>query len=394
MTTLHAFTSITANYLPKARVLAHSLKRRQADIQFHLVLSDDIPEAFELANEPFDSVISIEELPIPDIKGWIFKHSRVELCTAVKAYGFLEIMQRHHAEKVFFFDPDIVVLHNIESLVEKLEHASVVVTPHQTTPETAHGAIVDNEICSLKHGIYNLGFLGVRNSENGQKFLRWWRDRLHHYCYNDIPGGLFTDQRWIDIAIAFFEDIHIAREPVYNVATWNLSQRQASGSLEKGIAINGEPLVFFHFSGLDSGDQKIMLKKYIGSSFVLNDLRRWYLKECEKMGQKNQGKTAFAYANFDNGETIQHHHQLLYRTRSDLQSKFSDPFATENSDKSYYHWYEAHVPKNEREQGGSNDTPESLQFALAQCRSELNAIRNSLSWRLMLKLHRVIRFVR
>ena len=50
------YTSITSNYLPKARVLAASVKRHDAHARFHLLLSDVPPEGFDLAAEPFDTV--------------------------------------------------------------------------------------------------------------------------------------------------------------------------------------------------------------------------------------------------------------------------------------------------------------------------------------------------
>ena len=37
------FTSITLNYLPKAKILAKTLKQFHPDWQFHLVISDKIP---------------------------------------------------------------------------------------------------------------------------------------------------------------------------------------------------------------------------------------------------------------------------------------------------------------------------------------------------------------
>ena len=36
---MHVFTSITANYLPKAAALAHSVKRVHPEAMFHVVLS-------------------------------------------------------------------------------------------------------------------------------------------------------------------------------------------------------------------------------------------------------------------------------------------------------------------------------------------------------------------
>ncbi len=64
----------------------------------------------------------------------------------------------------------------------------------------------------------------------GRRFIDWWADRLRQFCYDEVPNGLFTDQRWVDLAPAFFDDIAIVRDPQYNVATWNLTHRRATGT--------------------------------------------------------------------------------------------------------------------------------------------------------------------
>ncbi|MGH8559966.1 MAG: hypothetical protein ACRESZ_21435 [Methylococcales bacterium] len=382
---MHSFTSITANYLPKARVLASSIKRHNPDCQFHILISDKLPEWIDMTKEPFDSVITIEELGIPNLSGWIFKHSIVELCTAVKGLGFQEILKRHNAEIIFYFDPDIVVFSSLANLIAKLKETSVLLTPHQTVPETDRGAIIDNEISSLKHGVYNLGFLALRNTDEGRKFLKWWSDRLSHFCYDDICGGLFTDQRWMDLAPAFFQDIHILREPNYNVSTWNLTHRTASGSLKYGVKINGLPLCFYHFSGFDSGAQEVMLNKYIGNSHVLKELRKWYIEQCRVHGQDELGLIPGKYCVYDNGEKIGKNERILYRSRQDLQAAFPNPFDTNDIDKSYFHWYRANVTrKSYRKADGKNqDTMESLRSQLSDVYQELNTIKASGSWRLV-----------
>jgi hypothetical protein len=81
---MHVFTSITANYLPKAAALAHSIKRVHPEAIFHLVLSDEMPECPAATTAAFDSLIRIRDLPIDGLPSWIFKHRLVELCTAVK----------------------------------------------------------------------------------------------------------------------------------------------------------------------------------------------------------------------------------------------------------------------------------------------------------------------
>lgn len=377
--TVHLFTSITANYLPKARVLANSAKRQGVKICFHVVLCDDYPMDADRASEPFDSIINVQELTISDMASWLFGHTVVEMCTAVKAMGFLEIARRFSAEKIFYFDPDIVIFSGLEGLIDRLNQTCILLTPHQTIPEQSLDAVIDNEIGSLKHGVFNLGFLGVKTNEEGLRFLNWWADRLRHFCHDDIAGGLFTDQRWIDLAPGFFPDIGILREPGYNVATWNLTHRHAEGSLEHGITINGEPLKFYHFSGFDGGAQEIMLKKYADRDSVLFDLRRWYVGECQLMGQDQLGNRPCRYHAFNNGEPITKAHRIIYRSRLDLRQAFPDPFQV--GENSYYHWYRLNTASVQDQQETLNENA-MIRAQLMDALRELDLIKRSRSWRL------------
>ena len=386
MASVHLFTSITANYIPKVRVLANSLKKFHPDYQLHVILSDKIPRQIDVFNEPFDSIITINELPIPDLNRWIFKHSLVEMCTGVKGFAFKEIINRHSPSHVFFFDPDIVILSPIDSLIEKLNKNSILLTPHQTQPEESDRAIRDNEICMLKHGTFNLGFLGIRPTQNSEalKFVDWWTNRLQNYCYDDKINGLFTDQKWVDLAPSFFSDLCITREPIYNVATWNLTHRIATGSLKDGININGKPICFYHFSGFDSGSQEIMLKEYGKHSPVLFDLRDWYTQQCLLFGQHEMGGLQCAYDFFSNSEKITQLQRIIYRSRKDLQSAFPDPFDASDVNKSYFHWF-SQSGNDCMNDAFNSESPEVLRSELTRLKEELNAIKTSRSWRITRK---------
>ncbi|MFT4615600.1 MAG: hypothetical protein ACI9NT_002757 [Bacteroidia bacterium] len=338
---IHAYTSITSNYLPKARVLAESVKRQDSGIQFHLVLSDVAPVGFTLADEPFDSVILAEELVAEQFASWAFGHAVVELCTAVKGAALRFIFDQHGAEQVYYFDPDIVVFGRLDELQASLAQSSVVLTPHLTDPELTERGIMDNEMSALLHGVFNLGFVGVRNTPEGLRFAQWWATRLHSYCHDDLPRGIFTDQKWVDLAPCFFDDVHILRSPAFNVATWNISNRKATGSVAAGILINGEPLGFYHFSGFDSGDQATMLEVYGSDSPVLTKLREWYISECEKNGQSEMGDIGCRYDFFSTGERIERGYRLLYRQREDLQRAYPNPYLV-SGPHCYKAWYDAH----------------------------------------------------
>jgi lipopolysaccharide biosynthesis glycosyltransferase len=351
------FTSIVNNYLPKARVLADSVKRHNPNAPFYLILSDDLPEGFEIEKEPFDQVIQIEDLEIPDFNAWVFKHRIVELCTAVKGPAFLKLFDTTDAEIIVYLDPDIIVLHPLDELTDHLKNASIILTPHLTEPEVTDEAIRDNEVCTLKHGIYNLGFLAVKRCDEGLRFLKWWRDRLYQYCYDDIPDGLFTDQRWADLVPAFFSNVLILRDITYNVATWNLNHRPVAVGDNGKLYIEGSPLKFFHFSGYDSGAQKIMLQKYADRNSPLFRLRNHYQKKLKAAGQKQLGKLPCKYAYYTNGKPIEDWHRIVYRTRKDLMKKFSDPAKVKTNEVCFYRWARANAKQAHRYQ---SDTPQGI----------------------------------
>ena len=111
-----------------------------------------------VTTEPSTRSSTSADLPIEKLPSWIFKHRLVELCTAVKGTAFQYIAERFGAERIYYFDPDIVVLGRLDDLERMLDRNSVLLTPHLLEPETDLQAILDNEICCLRHGVYNLGF--------------------------------------------------------------------------------------------------------------------------------------------------------------------------------------------------------------------------------------------
>ena len=371
---MHIFTSITSNYIPKARVLAHSVKKYVPNAVFHLLLCDSPPQGFDLEQEEFDHLMLLDELDIDDQKSWIFQHNVVELCTAVKGRGFQEIFRRFGPDKIIFFDPDMVLFSGIEVIEGQLDQHSVLLTPHQTEPARTRSAILDNEVSSLKYGVFNLGFLAVRNSPEGIRFVNWWSDRLRDFCFDDRARGLFTDQKWGDLAPALFADLGILRGPQFNVSTWNIDSREITGDIAEGVYVNKIPLCFYHFSGIDSGAQKLMLEVYGNNNPALHQLRDWYLIRCDEMGQGLLGKLPCRYAFYDNGNEVRPAERLLYRYREELSDRFPDPYACPPKGIGYRAWFQSNAGLVE---GGHPEDD-----VLSVLRQELDAIHHSISWRI------------
>jgi len=326
MQQVHVFTSAAFNYIPKVRMLFNSLRKHHPEWKLHLALADELRPNIDLSSEPFDEVIPVSELGIPSWKAWAFCHAIVELATAIKPFALARLLKLPDTAKVIYLDPDTVAFSRLDDILAALDESNIVLTPHQTTPEKTLAAVMDNEICSLKHGIYNLGFVAVAATEVGHEFADWWSQRLYHFCRADIPNGLFTDQRWIDLVPAFFNGVAIMRSGRHNVAPWNLTTRKVSLDETGKYFVNDEELGFYHFTGFDSGAHKIMATKNASGNDAVSRLIKWYIDETDVLATDPLAKEPWAYACFSDGTPISKVQRIVYRERVDLQRVFPDPF--------------------------------------------------------------------
>jgi len=85
-------------------------------------------------DEPFDRVIWGNELTIDNIQSWLFAHDVVEVCTAVKGPVMKMLSEEAGVSKIFYIDPDIAVFSSLNPLVDMLEEASILLTPHLLAP--------------------------------------------------------------------------------------------------------------------------------------------------------------------------------------------------------------------------------------------------------------------
>jgi hypothetical protein len=331
------FTSITKSYLPKARVLALSVKKFHPDWKFVVIYSDSFTEDFDLTNEPFDEILTIDQLNIPNLKSWIFQHDVVELCTAVKGIAAELLSKRPNVERIMYLDPDIKVFNSLSTLNNLLDNFDILLTPHLLQPEENISAILDNEVAALKHGIYNLGFFAANTGGQGAEFIKWWRNRLYLLCRADIPNGLFTDQRWCDLAPAFFDKLGIVRDLGCNVATWNISHRPITRDSNETLFAGGELLKFYHFTGYDSGAGLVELEKYAPNLEEAFNIWRVYGDELVASGQSDKMAKSWIYSTFDNGQPIHPEMRSLYRNREDLKKTFINPFST--NEPCFFSWW-------------------------------------------------------
>ncbi|MGI4940927.1 MAG: hypothetical protein ACRYHQ_10270 [Janthinobacterium lividum] len=301
------------------------MRRAHPDWAIFAVLVDEPPDEADtgLLSATFDGIMRIHELGIPRHRSWLFKHDIVEACTAVKGHALLRLLETH--DKVVYFDPDIALFHPLDDLEALLDHASVVLTPHQTSPNLAAPAVLDNELTSLQYGVYNLGFLAVRADAAGTTFARWWATQLYRACYDEVERGIFTDQKYCDLVPALFERVHIHRDPGYNVASWNIGCRTVRINHGGNIEVDGGPLRFYHFTKIGSAGD-VMTERYALDNSAIFEIWEWYRRELAANTVAWVPKGYWGFGRFSNGLTIPKPARVVYRRRPDLLAAFADPF--------------------------------------------------------------------
>lgn len=329
---LYIFTAAAFNYFPKAKLLARSVREHLPDAHLCMALSDVRPAGFNIKKYGFDSVVAADDLDseIPNLESWIFRHDVMELSTAIKPFVLNRLLDLPDCAAVLFLDPDCYLFGDPADLLKQFESHSILITPHQTKAEI-DDRMMFREVNHLRFGIYNLGFLGVKNDDEGKRFAHWWKKRLARYCLIDLQSGLFTDQRWIDHVPVFFNRVKILRDSIYNVACWNFRDRIIQGDPSQSITVDGLPICFFHFAGTNGGFQKYM-KWWGRDKDALQRLLDWYLDAVNTLNDEPLFTRNSPYDCYANGESVSFLHRLVYREEQGFEERFPRPYSDVDHD--------------------------------------------------------------
>jgi glycosyltransferase involved in cell wall biosynthesis len=321
-------TIVSNNYLPFARTLMGSLCETHPEWDRHVLITDEIRGHFNPKSEDFE-VLEVEELPLPGGRRMLFQYSILELNTAVKPWWLAWLFERGDYDRVIYLDPDISVYRRLEEVERTLDAGNFMcLTPHLT------GRLSEdrkpNETDILRAGTYNLGFIALSRHPHLEDFLGWWQSKMESDCVVDFDSGLFVDQKWIDLAPGMYPDVSILRHEGYNVAYWNLEHRRLE-KLGDRFEVNGQPLVFFHFSGLDPLRPEAFSKHQ--DRFTLESLGKGQelaLDYCQRVvdnGLEKCRKWPYAWAHFPDGAEIVDEVRALYREDIAVhEDRGTDPF--------------------------------------------------------------------
>jgi len=338
MAHLPACTIASNNYLAFARVLAASYQEHHPDAPVFVCVVDRPDPAIDYPSLPFTCVFAAD-LRIPCFESFAFRYDILELNTAVKPFFLAHLRDRYGLDRILYLDPDIWVLDTLTGIEEALDRHTVVLTPHVTRPLDDRYDPAERKI--LMVGVYNLGFLGIRLDRTTADFLEWWQDRLYRYCLADPHYGLFVDQLWMSLAPAYLDGVGVLRDPIYNVAYWNLPHRHPR-AVGAQWQVDGRPLGFFHFSGLSIDDLDVISRHQNrlrpGDRPELRPLFEAYRDRVFAAGHGQLRGLPYGFARFtDTGIEIPGLARRILRRVDPEGRRWADPFVANGGD-TFYTW--------------------------------------------------------
>jgi glycosyltransferase involved in cell wall biosynthesis len=296
----------TRNYLPFAKLVAQSFLAYHSEFRPVLLLVDGEPRDALVFSE--GQVVLLSDLGLHNAGWFAAKFTASELSNALKPV-FLRYLAGF-TDKVIYLDCDIAVFSRLTEMIDLMETRDLVLVPHMLEPLPrpeqfwTHPTRAD----IFNSGLINAGCFGIRLA-NCRTFLTFWEDA------NLAPGAFYegagyqTDQQHLNWALVTVPNACVLRESRYNVAFWNLHDRDFRLELvqnrELQFEVDRKPLGFFHFSGYDV-NEPLRLSRHDGRHSVYDlpavaEILNWYSEQIFVSSAAGLMNEPYRFDRFANG---------------------------------------------------------------------------------------------
>lgn len=245
-------TLFDRNYVTRGLALYGSLLRHRKEFRLVVLCLDEtthgILTTLALPNMELVSLSSLEESD-PELVRARPQRTAVEYYFTCKPVLMKFIAEKHkNARWITYLDSDLFYFSDPRLLEREYEGGTVALTPHRFPPRLAE---------RNQFGRFNAGWVSASCGEDGRRFIDWWRARCIEWCRLEVQEDRFGDQKYLDQVPILFSHVTILDHVGANLAPWNLDGLDIHRS-EGGVAVDGKPLVFFHFHGV----RKVLGKLY------------------------------------------------------------------------------------------------------------------------------------
>jgi hypothetical protein len=236
------------NYLSRGLALYHSLQRHAPGTRLwvlclsnachRILLSLDLPGLVAVRLEDFEAAD-------PELAATKPTRSIVEFYFTCTPAWMLHVREREpEADWITYLDGDLYFFASPDAVYSELAEATVAIIPHRYASNLTKRHVF---------GIYNVGWVGLRNAPDGIAVIRWWREKCIEWCYDRVDGDRYADQGYLSSFSGLSTRVKSVDNVGANLAPWNIANYRID-FLDGRIMIDAtHPLVFFHFQGLRKG---------------------------------------------------------------------------------------------------------------------------------------------
>lgn len=283
---LNFCTLFDSYYLDKGLALYHSLEKASDDFNLYTFCFDD--KCYEILSEKNYSNIQVlhhscfETEELLKIKK---ERSKAEYCWTCTPVVIEYVLEHFSVDDCTYLDSDLYFYADPQILFDEInkKNADVIIVPHRFK-DNRNGRQMEE-----RNGRYCVEFNYFRQTQNGRKVLKWWKEKCFEWCYDIPEPNRMGDQKYLNYFMENFDGVCELEYLGGGVAPWNLEQYQFCNDEQKKLVMKSKDgeifqLIFYHFQNLrylpknkvniksQTKDKKLKYKIYIP-----------YLQEVEKI---------------------------------------------------------------------------------------------------------------
>lgn len=237
-------TIVSQEYIHKLLLLYNSLLKHDDNFRFFIIcMSKDTRNLLNDMKLDKAVLLTIDQIENTDPQLVAVKSGRNEKEYAWTSKGsvFLYLFNNYpDIDHLLWLDGDIFFYSSPNPIFQELRQCSLLLTKERFNEK--------NKKLNNVYGIYNTGLMGLKRDKKALDFIKWYRRSCIEWCYDKAIPGKFSDQMHLNKINERLRWIRVIKNIAINVTAWNVQGRKVEKQGED-IYIDGEKLVFYHFSG-------------------------------------------------------------------------------------------------------------------------------------------------
>ena len=317
----------TRNYLYRARVLFDSVAEYLPEAHQIVCCVDQVGQGSDFSKDSFE-IVEAASLGVPRYGHLALALHPTALCCLLKPHAVHFAFQDPAISKVIYIDNDMPLYRKPVEILTALETASCVLTPHHLSPLPA-GSIPDEQALQ-SFGIFNAGIFGFRRCDESMKFLAWWAEWMLDPRRFHFQSGY--DQVWLNYVPVYCPNYAVMRDPSYNVAFWNLVERNLKLK-EDGFFCGEKKLTTFHFSNFNEAHLESLVWPPSVSNYTRNDATKKIaadiVSKWDKARKMESLATGYGYSKWPDGREVTQDQRQVANTLWDELPQDWNPWSKE-----------------------------------------------------------------